>query len=243
MSYLIVDLSKLSLKGCKTRIKKQEGKVFLFAKSKKKLKKAKRFSEKHKSIDVIRLPEKKASAAIAKHIRSLLKNNPRAKILVVSPRKKLKKRCKKLQKLYSKACIRIQKKCCLSMKDKLKNDKKADKDQKNQLKQPLFKECETEKASKNLPKVSVELEAEKVLKAVEHVLDDSSAAEIKHAESEQLQDAELAIKKNQPKKKHDLLLYLIQSVNVNEEAAADLIDQLQNTGKITIDVTESVKYL
>lgn len=243
MSYLIVDLNKLSLKECKTRIKKQEGKVFLFAKSKKKLKKAKRFAQKHKDIDVIRLPEKKASAAIAKHIRGLLKNNPRAKILVVSPGKKLKKRCKKLQKLYSKACIRIQKKCCCPIKDKLKNKKKADKDQKDQRKQSLFKKCETEKAPQNLPKVSVELEAEKVSKAVEYVLDNDSAAEKEHAQSEQLQDAELAIKKNQPKKKHDLLLYLMQSVDVNEEAAAGLIDQLQNTGKITIDITESVKYL
>ena len=234
--------------------------VYLLAHDKKAAKQAQHYSRNSKDIECQRLPEKKQVAAIVKHLRQLLKTKPHARLAVVSRRKKLHKACRELCAEFPDADITVWKRC----------GKKCRKFLKKALEKPAASSLKAvKKAALNKPASHTALPVqplsdhelfqetvERIEQAVAHVLQQEQAAALPETETQATQTPEskssptdprirsalMLLKKNQPRKKVDLLETLSLSLHFSDEESRELVEQLEREKHIQIDVAENVKY-
>ena len=234
--------------------------VYLLAHDKKAAKQAQHYSRNSKDTEWQRLPEKKQVAAIVKHLRQLLKTKPHARLAVVSRRKKLHKACRELCAEFPDADITVWKRC----------GKKCRKFLKKALEKPAASSLKAvKKAALNKPASPTTLPVqplsdhelfqetvERIEQAVAHVLQQEQAAALPETETQATQTPEskssptdprirsalMLLKKNQPRKKVDLLETLSLSLHFSDEESRELVEQLEREKHIQIDVAENVKY-
>ena len=234
--------------------------VYLLAHDKKAAKQAQHYSRNSKDTEWQRLPEKKQVAAIVKHLRQLLKTKPHARLAVVSRRKKLHKACRELCAEFPDADITVWKRC----------GKKCRKFLKKALEKPAASSLKAvKKAALNKPASHTALPVqplsdhelfqetvERIEQAVAHVLQQEQAAALPETETQATQTPEskssptdprirsalMLLKKNQPRKKVDLLETLSLSLHFSDEESLELVEQLEREKHIQIDVAENVKY-
>lgn len=234
--------------------------VYLLAHDKKAAKQAQHYSRNSKDTECQRLPEKKQVAAIVKHLRQLLKTKPHARLAVVSRRKKLHKACRELCAEFPDADITVWKRC----------GKKCRKFLKKALEKPAASSLKAvKKAALNKPASHTALPVqplsdhelfqetvERIEQAVAHVLQQEQAAALPETETQATQTPEskssptdprirsalMLLKKNQPRKKVDLLETLSLSLHFSDEESRELVEQLEREKHIQIDVAENVKY-
>ena len=239
--------------------------VYLLAHDKKAAKQAQHYSRNSKDTEWQRLPEKKQVAAIVKHLRQLLKTKPHARLAVVSHRKKLHKACRELCAEFPDADITVWKRCgkkCRKFLKKALEKPAATANPKKSLKTK-------EKTALNKPASPTTLPVqplsdhelfqetvERIEQAVAHVLQQEQAAALPETETQATQTPEskssptdprirsalMLLKKNQPRKKVDLLETLSLSLHFSDEESRELVEQLEREKHIQIDVAENVKY-
>ncbi len=243
---LLLDLKKYQGKLNKLPFGKLP--VYLLAHDKKAAKQAQHYSRNSKDTEWQRLPEKKQVAAIAMQLRQLLKTKPHARLAVVSRRKKLHKACRELCTEFPDAEITVWKRYGKKCRKFLK---KASEQPAGTSPKAGKKTAANEPADHTVPAQPLfdtalfQKTVRRIEKAVAHVLqqEQTAAQEDKDGSADpRIRSALILLKKNQPRKKADLLQTLSLSLHFSVEESRALVEQLEREKHIGIDVAENVKY-
>ncbi len=233
MSYLLIDLEKpiLPLQD----ISPQAGAVLLFTKRKRNRKLAKQFAKTHRATKVVHTPSgEKLSDVLANELKKILKKEPTAGVIVASRRKKVARLLDKLLNRYPDAELVLMDKLLPKTPD---------------LNIPACS-CHAHSSSESEMPQPIEIKMEKkVVAALTYepkLLEQPVSVPLLESPSSHpssaVEQALNCLKKNRPKKKAALLQVLMTSLQLDESAVIQLIDELVQSGALQIDVAQNVKY-
>lgn len=226
MSYLLIDLEK-SIAPLH-EISLMAGSVFLFAKRKRHLRLAKACANHYRAVKVVKVKsDEKMSDKIEACMKSILKHERHAGIVVMSRRKKVGRIINRLLNRYPKAEVMLL-------------------DETWQL-NPLPEARETQESTVH---VHAALQPQTPLKQLAKPADvpllsppKDTQPETWSPSSSDMQNALNILKKNRPRKKNGLLALLEHHLHLNRTQATMVLDQLSQMGVVQhIDYAENVKY-
>lgn len=250
MNYLLLDLAKVPTK---TRdIPFEQARLALFVRPKA----AKRLTSPEEPHGIYVLPDKNAAHSIVQAAFEILSHHPQARLAIVSPRKKLTDLLAKLQKTYPQATIFHQKKLGKKTRRFL-----------NQQPNPLVIDSQSDQHHQpNQQELLAQLHAEQTACTMSNTTESASLQQTAQAiqtmaqrytapnpvftllgdtlvqPNHDISDTLVALKKNRPKKKNDLLRLLTQRCH-NAEFAEQILAGLQEQNHIQIDAAQNVRYL
>ena len=212
MNHLLLDLAKVKIKW--RNIPFAYAKVGLFAT----FKAAKRMTAPEEPHSIYVLPGKRASYSIIAAAEEILLHHPDTRIVIVSPRKKLRAAIADLQDDYPEAELLLKKRLSKTVCRFIKNEDEPDSDWADE------DNWDDETDADELPPVFTLLHDHDVF------TDTDFAAAL------------LLLKKNRPKKKTDLVRLLAENTKHDDEHAHTIVSELQQQGVIAIDAAETVRY-
>lgn len=252
MNHLLLDLAKVPTK---TRdIPFEQARLALFVRPKA----AKCLTSPEEPHGIYVLPDKNAAHSIVQAAFEILSHHPQARLAIVSPRKKLTDLIAKLQKAYPQATIFHQKKLGKKTRHFLNqqpnplviNSQSDQHHQPNQ--QELLAQLHAEQAACTTSNtVTAESEfLQQTAQAIQAAAQRYTApnpvftllGDVPVQPNQDMSDTLVALKKNRPKKKNDLLRLLTQRYH-NAKFAEQILAGLQEQNHIQIDAAQNVRYL
>lgn len=266
MNHLLIDLESTSVKL--KHIPAKTGSIFLFAKRKKTLKRAIHFAQHHASAEVIDLHHTKATTAIINEIKTLLHDH-NARIAIIAKRKKLKQSITALCSIYPNADIALWRKLGKKQLSQLKKQYKSAKKYSHHT--SVAPVCCDAQSEHNCCQAKIQTNDKKTISdqsspTIENTLNniETTAVQNTFTDNQPIQtvpetntnitistdnitdkdihNAVQILKKNQPKKKIDLLKIFQNSLNIDEKTAVQLIKKLQAVHLLSVDIAENIKY-